>query len=90
MALPFGESPAQPQDKFGRAKARILVAFLGLALAAGVLAPGHDARAATPPKFIQEAETSLWDATNPKTTASFNIQAGDVLVAFAMMETAAS
>lgn len=35
------------------------------------------------PSFIQEAETALNTATSPKTTASFNVLAGDVLVAFA-------
>jgi len=35
----------------------------------------------TPPSFIQEAETAWNNDTSPKTTASFNVQAGDVLVA---------
>lgn len=46
MSLPLGESPAQRQNNSGRAKARILVALLGLALAAGVLLPSHGASAA--------------------------------------------
>lgn len=38
------------------------------------------------PSFIQEAETAWNSATEPKTTASFNVLAGDVLVAFAIAE----
>ena len=36
--------------------------------------------------FIQEAETVWNTATTPKTTASFNVLAGDVLVAYAVIE----
>lgn len=35
------------------------------------------------PTFIQEAETAWNTNTTPKTTASFSVQTGDVLVAFA-------
>lgn len=37
---------------------------------------------ATPPSFIQEAETVWNTTTSPKTTAAFSVQTGDVLVAF--------
>lgn len=40
---------------------------------------------ATPPTFIQEAETAYGSSTSPKTTAGFDVVAGDVLVAFAAM-----
>lgn len=40
----------------------------------------------TPPTFIQEAETAWDNTTSPKTTASFAVQTGDVLVAFAVVE----
>jgi plastocyanin len=40
------------------------------------------------PTFINEYETSWNSATTPKTTASFSVQAGDVLVASAMTEDA--
>jgi hypothetical protein len=36
------------------------------------------------PTFIQEAETVWNNATTPKTTASFNVQAGDILAAYAI------
>lgn len=39
----------------------------------------------TAPTFIQEAETAWDNSTTPKTTASFNVVNGDVLVAFAMI-----
>ena len=38
------------------------------------------------PSFIQEAETAWNSTTSPKTTASFNVVAGDILVAFAAVE----
>lgn len=38
------------------------------------------------PSFIQEAETAWNSGTTPKTTASFNVLAGDVLVAVAIVE----
>ena len=44
------------------------------------------AAAVTSPTFIQKAETAWNTTTSPKTTASFNVQAGDVLVAFAETE----
>jgi hypothetical protein len=34
------------------------------------------------PTFIQEVETDWNTSTNPKTTASFDVQAGDILVAY--------
>ena len=40
----------------------------------------------TAPTFIQEAETVWNTATTPKTTSNFNVQAGDVLVAYSMIE----
>lgn len=39
---------------------------------------------ATPPTFIQERETAWNSDTSPKTTASFNVLANDVLVAFSI------
>lgn len=36
----------------------------------------------TAPTFIQEAETAWNTNTTPKTTASFNVLAGDILIAF--------
>lgn len=47
-------------------------------------------RAATPPTYIQEAETAWTTTTSPKSTASFSVQAGDVLVAYTMAEHASS
>jgi chitodextrinase/lysophospholipase L1-like esterase len=41
--------------------------------------------AAAPPTFIQEAET-VWDTNTTKTTAAFNVQTGDILVAYAVAE----
>ena len=38
------------------------------------------------PSFIQEAETAWNSATSPKTTASFSVLAGDILVAFLITE----
>lgn len=38
------------------------------------------------PQFIQEAETAWNTGTDQKTTASFDVQAGDVLVAYSMAE----
>ena len=38
------------------------------------------------PTFVQEAET-VWDTVDDKTTASFNVLAGDILVAYALGET---
>jgi hypothetical protein len=46
MQLPSGESPEQIQEHFGRARARILLALLGLALAAEFLGGVDLARAA--------------------------------------------
>lgn len=40
----------------------------------------------TPPSFIQEAETAWNTTTSPKTTASFNVTAGDILVAVGITE----
>lgn len=44
------------------------------------------APAGSAPDVIQEVETSDWSTSNPKTTASFNVQAGDVLVAYLHVE----
>lgn len=41
---------------------------------------------ATPPTFVQEAETAFNNATSPKTTAAFDVVVDDVLVAFAVAE----
>src|SRR3954471_1100653 len=38
------------------------------------------------PTFIQEAEIAWNNSTTPKTTGSFSVLAGDILVAFAMGE----
>ena len=38
-----------------------------------------------PPTFVNEYET-VWTTASPKTTASFSVQAGDILVASAMSE----
>lgn len=47
---------------------------------------GAEQPALQPPVFVQEAETA-WDSeTSPKTTSSFNVRAGDLLVAYAMVE----
>ena len=43
-------------------------------------------KTASPPTFIQEAETVWNTTTSPKTTASFNVLAADVLVAYAIRE----
>ncbi len=40
----------------------------------------------TPPSYIQEAETAWNTTTSPKTTTSFNVLAGDVLIAYAIKE----
>jgi hypothetical protein len=37
------------------------------------------------PTFVQEAET-VWNTTTPKSTASFSVLAGDVLIAWGMIE----
>lgn len=39
----------------------------------------------TPPTFIQEAETAWNTTTSPKTTASFNVVNGDILVAYSVV-----
>lgn len=39
----------------------------------------------TPPTFIQEAET-VWNTSADKSTASFAVQTGDVLVAYSVLE----
>lgn len=41
---------------------------------------------AAAPTFVQEAETAWNSTTTPKTTASFDVQEGDVLVAFGIIE----
>lgn len=38
------------------------------------------------PTFIQEAETAWNSSTSPKTTASFSVEDGDILVCFAIVE----
>jgi len=38
------------------------------------------------PSFIQEAETAWNSSTSPKTTASFNVVAGDILAAFGVVD----
>ncbi len=38
------------------------------------------------PTFVQETETTWNTNTSPRTTASFNVQAGDILVAYASAE----
>jgi hypothetical protein len=40
----------------------------------------------TPPSFIQEAETAWNSVTTPKTTGSFTVVSGDILVCFAIAE----
>ena len=51
-------------------------------------APGSVSVAA--PTFIQEAETVWSNTSNPKTTASFDVLLGDVLVAFSVIENSGS
>ncbi|MGZ3803450.1 MAG: hypothetical protein ACXVB4_04525 [Pseudobdellovibrionaceae bacterium] len=44
------------------------------------------AQAEVPPVFVQEAETAWNTSTSPKTTSSFNVNAGDILVAISTTE----
>jgi len=59
--------------------------LLALLLSASAALLPQTTEALTPPQFVQEAETSTWDTPDsPKATASFNVLAGDVLLAFAI------
>src|SRR6202521_2678499 len=78
MSLPLGKSPQQQQDNFGRAKARVLFAVLGLALAMGVFVP-HGARASI--SFVQG--NSVYNVASAGSIAlafSSNVTAGNLIV----------
>src|SRR6185436_10244329 len=66
---------------------RLVVSFLVLEVILSPFGPLkiNRASAASAPVFIQEAEAS-WNSSSTKTTPSFSVQAGDVLVAYAAME----
>lgn len=48
------------------------------------------AQAEVPPVFVQEAETVWNTSTSPKTTSSFNVIAGDILVAMVTSDNASN
>src|SRR5262245_29707051 len=61
-----------------------LAALIGFAVAQLTL-PGA-AAATLRPTFVAEAETAWNSSTSPKTTPSFNVLAGDVLIAYALQQ----
>jgi hypothetical protein len=64
----------------------ILAALLTLDCVGVLFLSPKLAYALTPPTFIQEAETDWSIVDTPSVTASFDVQAGDVLVAYAIAE----
>jgi|GEM_PF-6503273 hypothetical protein len=68
----------------------LAVSIVGLSFIFDINHAPTASAAITSPTFIQKAETAWGTATSPKTTASFNVQAGDVLVAFAETEDAST
>jgi hypothetical protein len=78
MSLPLGESPAQHQDNFGRAKARrpafgrVVVLLFASALAAGVFMPSHAAHAATVTVVLTSGST--WTVPQNWNSASNTIE----------------
>jgi len=80
MSLPWGESPAQDQNHFGRAKARVLFILFGLALAAGILLPSHGARAAA--ALVQAQGNFCSNCNSVSVTMTIPIVANDLLVVF--------
>ena len=77
MSLPLGKSEIH-KNKFGRAKARVVFVVLGIALAAGVLAPGHGAHAAI--AFVQENATDARTAGSNSTAFNSSNTPGDLIV----------
>jgi hypothetical protein len=51
----------------------------------GSIQIGTSSSSSTPPTFIQEAETD-WDYDSTKTTSNFDVQTGDILVAYSIIE----
>ena len=78
MDLPSGDSSAQPQNNPGRARARILLALLGVALAAGMFVPFHGARAAGISLVQTASTTNASLPVNPTATGNLLVIAVNV------------